>query len=44
LLTARPSWKALEAHYAEIRGRHLREWFQEDPARGTSFAAEADGL
>jgi glucose-6-phosphate isomerase len=44
MLTERQSWKALEAHYAAIRGRHLRDLFAEDPARGTRFAAEAAGL
>src|SRR5215472_6343293 len=44
MLTERQSWKALEAHYAAIRGRHSRDLFAEDPARGTRFAAEAAGL
>ena len=24
-LTERPAWKALEAHYQQVRGVHLRE-------------------
>jgi len=44
MLTARASWKALEAHYAEMRGRHLRDLFAEDSSRGKRFATEAAGL
>lgn len=33
-LTDRPEWKALEAHYAEVKDRHLRDFFAEDPGRG----------
>src|SRR5215472_2675783 len=44
MLTELKSWKALEAHFASIRGRHLRELFDEDAGRGTKFVAEAAGL
>jgi glucose-6-phosphate isomerase len=43
-LTERPEWKALEAHYREVRGVHLRTLFAEDPQRGERFVAEADGI
>ena len=43
-LTQRDSWKALQAHCDEISGRHLRELFAEDDARGTRLALEAVGL
>jgi glucose-6-phosphate isomerase len=43
-LTARPAWKALEKHYSEIAGRHLRDLFAEDPGRGERLGAEAAGL
>jgi glucose-6-phosphate isomerase len=43
-LRQRPAWKALEQHHAEIAGRHLRELFDEDPARGERLTAEAAGL
>jgi glucose-6-phosphate isomerase len=43
-LTARPAWKALEAHQRNVRGLHLRELFAEDPERGQRLAAEAVGL
>jgi glucose-6-phosphate isomerase len=43
-LRERPSWKALEQHYAEIGGTHLRDLFAADPGRGERLTAEAAGL
>ena len=43
-LAARPAWKALTTHAAEIKPQLLRELFAADPARGTRFNAEACGL
>jgi len=43
-LRERPSWKALEQHYAQIGGRHLRELFEQDPGRGERLTARAAGL
>ena len=43
-LRKRPAWTALEQHYGEIRDRHLRELFAEDPDRGTRIVAEGAGL
>jgi glucose-6-phosphate isomerase len=43
-LRQRPSWKALEQHYAEISGTHLRQLFADDPGRGERLTAEAAGL
>jgi glucose-6-phosphate isomerase len=43
-LTKRPAWKALSAHYKEIRQLHLRELFAEDPKRGERLTLEAVGL
>jgi glucose-6-phosphate isomerase len=43
-LTDRPAWKALEAHYEQIRGIHLRRLFADDPARGERFTLEASGI
>ena len=43
-LTQRPSWKALEAHFQQLRNVHLRTLFVEDPHRGERFAAEAVGM
>jgi glucose-6-phosphate isomerase len=43
-LTQRPSWKALEAHYAKIKDLHLRELFAQDSTRGQRYTCEAAGL
>ena len=43
-LTERPAWKALEAHYQQVRGLHLRKLFEDDPGRGERLTAEAVGL
>ncbi|HKT33511.1 MAG TPA: glucose-6-phosphate isomerase [Nitrospira sp.] len=43
-LTKHPSWKALHAHYKEVRTRHLRTLFADDPQRGTRMAVDAVGL
>ena len=43
-LTRRPAWKALEAHYKQIRGAHLRQLFANDPKRGERFCVDAVGL
>jgi glucose-6-phosphate isomerase len=43
-LRERPAYAALAEHHAKIEGRHLRELFAEDPARGERFVAQAVGL
>jgi glucose-6-phosphate isomerase len=43
-LRERQSWKALEAHHAELAPRHLRELFAADSERGTRLTAKAAGL
>jgi glucose-6-phosphate isomerase len=43
-LRERKAWQALQRHYDEIAGRHLREMFAEDPGRGERLTAEACGL
>jgi glucose-6-phosphate isomerase len=43
-LTARPAWKALEAHYEKVRDAHLRTLFEHDPKRGKRLTAEGAGL
>ena len=40
-VTMLPAWRALEAHFQQIRDRHLRELFAEDPQRGERFHIEA---
>jgi len=42
--TGRHAWKALEAHYQDIRKMHLRDLFADDPKRGERFTAEAVGI
>jgi len=43
-LTARPAWKALEAHYGKVSGLHLRKLFADDAKRGERMTAEAVGI
>ena len=43
-LTERPAWKALEAHLASTRERHLRQLFSEDPLRGERLSVQAAGI
>ena len=43
-LRDRPAWKALEKHYEELRGKHLRELFAADGRRGERLVAEGAGL
>jgi glucose-6-phosphate isomerase len=43
-LRERKAWQALERHYAEISGAHLRDLFAADPGRGERLTAEAAGV
>ena len=43
-LTRRPAWKALQAHYKQVRTRHLRDLFADDAQRGERLTAEVAGL
>src|SRR5581483_2357185 len=43
-LKQRKAWQALAQHHGEIAGRHLRELFAADPARGERLTAEACGI
>lgn len=38
-----PAWHALQQHCAEVRERHLRQWFAEDPERACRLTFEAAG-
>jgi glucose-6-phosphate isomerase len=44
VLTARPAWQALNAHYRQVREAHLRQLYAADPTRGERMTAEAVGL
>jgi glucose-6-phosphate isomerase len=43
-MTRRPGWKALAAHFQDVRQLHLRELFAQDPGRGERLACEGAGL
>jgi glucose-6-phosphate isomerase len=43
-LTQRPAWKALAAHYQQVRDLHLRRLFADDPRRGERLTLEAVGI
>lgn len=43
-LTQRPAWKALQAHFKTMDGKHLRQLFADDPKRGERLAIEEVGL
>jgi glucose-6-phosphate isomerase len=43
-LTKRKGWKALQSHYEQVRGLHLRKLFSEDSKRGERMTAEAVGI
>ncbi|MCL5263027.1 MAG: glucose-6-phosphate isomerase [Acidobacteria bacterium] len=38
------AWNELKHHADELRGKHLRELFASDPARGGRFCLEAEGI
>jgi glucose-6-phosphate isomerase len=43
-LTTRPAWQALQAHFAGIQGKTLRQLFDDDPARGDRLRVEDAGI
>jgi glucose-6-phosphate isomerase len=43
-LSNRSAWKALKAHHEKISTHHLRALFADDPKRGETFTAEAEGI
>jgi glucose-6-phosphate isomerase len=43
-LREQKAWQALERHYGQISGLHLRDIFAEDPSRGERLNAEAVGI
>lgn len=43
-VVATPAWSALQKHHDEIGDKHLREFFAEDPARGTELALTVGDL
>jgi glucose-6-phosphate isomerase len=43
-ITATPAWNALVRHHEEIGNKHLREFFDEDPARGRELTLTVGDL
>lgn len=43
-IAATPAWQGLQRHHDEVGGKHLRELFAEDPARGAELAATVGDL
>lgn len=43
-LTQSAAWQALNSHYAVIKPQHMRQMFQNDPARFDKFSLQIDGL
>jgi glucose-6-phosphate isomerase len=43
-ITETAEWRALRAHHEQVRDRHLRDLFAEDPARGETMALEVGDL
>ncbi|MCO6411543.1 MAG: glucose-6-phosphate isomerase [Thiogranum sp.] len=43
-LKDKAAWKALQAHFEQIRERHMRELFAEDPQRFEKFSLRLDDL
>jgi glucose-6-phosphate isomerase len=43
-ITATSAWQALQRHRDQIRDKHLRELFDEDPARGTELTLTVGDL
>jgi glucose-6-phosphate isomerase len=43
-LPTRSAWRALRAHHTDISGKHLRELFAADPARGERLSVDACGI
>ncbi|MBK5220304.1 MAG: glucose-6-phosphate isomerase [Thermoleophilia bacterium] len=39
-----PAWAALQAHYEDVSGKHLRDLFAADAERGERLVADAAGL
>ena len=43
-ISATPAWQALQRHHDQIRDKHLREFFAEDPDRGSELALTVGDL
>jgi glucose-6-phosphate isomerase len=43
-ITASSAWNALQRHHEQIAAKHLREFFADDPARGSELTVSAGDL
>jgi glucose-6-phosphate isomerase len=43
-LTQSAAWQALNAHYSIVKTQHMRQMFQNDPARAGKFSVQLDDL
>ncbi|AQT81555.1 glucose-6-phosphate isomerase [Mycolicibacterium litorale] len=43
-ISATPEWNALQRHHDQIAGKHLREFFADDPARGRELTLRVGDL
>jgi glucose-6-phosphate isomerase len=43
-ITETPEWRALDAHFEQLRNVHLRDLFADDPNRGEELTIELDGV
>jgi glucose-6-phosphate isomerase len=43
-LTDMSQWNALVSHYSELKSKHLRDLFSEDPQRAQQFSLEAEDI
>ncbi len=43
-LRQRPAYLALERHLEDVRDRHLRQYFDQDPTRGVRLREEVEGI
>ena len=43
-ITETVEWQALQSHFAQVEGVHLRELFARDPRRGEAMTLEAADL
>jgi len=43
-LTSMKEWNKLVSHYSEIKNKHLRQLFENDPQRGERFTVEDESL
>ncbi len=43
-LTELPAWKAIESHFAEVEGLHMRDLFAQDGQRFEKFSSQMDDI